>query len=660
MFSITNYNLTMNKGFKGLVTAALCVFACTAANIQAPAAKPSEDKTRIEIQAEFRMPFYRNPKSADLTVIIPQNGPKYAYVELFDQNENRIKKERFKLLPGENSCEIKKIGGLEQGRYPVVVTVGDKVMKRMLRVERIPEIEPAQGAITARKILFTPDEYLFSSISKNLQVKLSEPEVSEAWYCRSRDAVYVTGGGFYRAEDGSYIIEGTEYPYKKFNLYGSPARPFILKSNMPDGPYVQVKQAPACDKECFEPLFESFPVMGSAKLSGQYEMYDPEKHGTYSLSDIAMVQNIDPYDYGCVQAGYRTYWTVAVTSTGDTVFLSDKPVFRDVPEYQGDLYDDGFMTNDNFGNFWYNADSTELYLLRGQTVRRSAPYDVPYDLLPNCSRIVTVYKTKDGKEWECCHSMVADGPDDTPFTQQYGSNIVYLPEAQIYLVYVSRYNGDAQTATLDLAYSRNGVDFFPFPGNRRGFAGTDDWNDAHFGGIYAVDRNVIRDGDRYYQFILSMLQYPHMFAEALFKQDYRDRVTAKDYESAFEGRGLAERLPYFEAIGGWQGLTENLQKGHSSVGILSYRADGWFSLVAGGKPGKFTTNPIAGGGALTVNAEVAEDGYLTVELVKNGRKVKSVNIEGDGVDIPAFDIPSGNYRIRVKMRNAKLYAFNIH
>ncbi len=650
----------MNKGFKGLVAAALCIFACNAASFQASAIRPAEDKTRIEIQAEFRMPFYRNAKSADLTVIIPQNGPKYAYVELFDQNENRIKKERFKLLPGENSCEIKKIGGLAQGRYPVVVTVGDKVMKRLLRIERVPEIESAEEPISARKILFTPDDYLYSSISKNLHVKLSEPEVTESWYCRSRDAVYVMGDNYYRAEDGSYIIEGTEYPYKKFNLYGSPSRPFILKSNMPDGTFVQVKEAPARDKECFEQLFDSFPVMGTSKLNGQYEMYDPEKHGTYSLSDISIVQNMDPQDYGCVQAGYRTYWTIAHTSTGDIVFLSDKPVFRDVPEYQGDLYDDGFMTNDNFGNKWFNADSTELYLLRGQTVRRSAPYDVPYDLLPNCSRIFTVYKTSDGKTWECCHSVVADGPDDTPFTQQYGGNLVYLPEAQIYLVYMSRYNSDAQTTTLDLAYSRNGIDFFSFPGNRQGFVGTDDWNDAHFGGIYAVDRNVIRDGDRYYQFIMSMLQYPHMFAEALFKQDFRDRVTAKDYESAFEGRGLAERLPYFEAIGGWQGLTDNLQKGHSSVGIMSYRVDGWFAIEAGGKLGKFITNPIVGGGALTVNAEVAEDGFLTVELVKNGRTVKHADISGDGVEIPAFDIPAGNYRIRVRMRNAKLYAFNIH
>ena len=650
----------MEKKSKRLAAAALCIVMCCASLALAAEGLSSEDKKNIEIQAEFKLPFYRNVNSADLTVIIPQNGPKYAYVEVFDSNEVRIKKERFRLLPGENSCEIKKIGNLEQGRYPVVVTVGDKVMKRLLRIERVPEIKPADEVITARKILFTPDKYLYSSKSKNLQVKLSKPEVEETWYCRSRDAVYVTGSTYYRAEDGSYVIKGTEHPYTKYNLYTTPSRPFVLKSALPEGPFVKVNNAPAPASDSFEPSFKSLPIAGAARLSGQYEMYDPEKHGSYDLSDIMMVQVYDPQDFGCVQAGYRTYWAVASTSSGDTVFLSDKPVFRDVPIYEGDVYDDGFMTNDNFGNTWFNADSTELYLLRGQTVRRFAPYDVPYDLLPNCSRIFTVYKTRDGKDWECCHSMVAGGPDDTPYTQQYGCNIVYLTDAQLYLVYVARYDGDAQTVTLDLAYSRNGVDFFGFPGNKDGWARTDDWNEPYFGGIYQVSRDLVREGDKYYQFIVSMLQYPHMFVDPLFLHDYRDQVTARDYENSFKNRGLAEKLPYFETIGGWQGLTENLLKGHSSLGVMSYRADGWFAIEAGVKPGKFTTNPIAGGGKLTVNAEVAENGMVTVELLKNGRVVKSAEISGDGVEQPAFDIPSGNWRIRVKMRNAKLYAFNIN
>ena len=36
-----------------------------------------------ELQAEFKMPIYRNAKTADLTIVVPENGPKKATVDIF-------------------------------------------------------------------------------------------------------------------------------------------------------------------------------------------------------------------------------------------------------------------------------------------------------------------------------------------------------------------------------------------------------------------------------------------------------------------------------------------------------------------------------------------------------------------------------------------------
>lgn len=36
-----------------------------------------------KLQAEFYMPIYRNAKNAELTIVVPENGPKNAMVEFF-------------------------------------------------------------------------------------------------------------------------------------------------------------------------------------------------------------------------------------------------------------------------------------------------------------------------------------------------------------------------------------------------------------------------------------------------------------------------------------------------------------------------------------------------------------------------------------------------
>ena len=61
---------------------------------------------------------------------------------------------------------------------------------------------------------------------------------------------------------------------------------------------------------------------------------------------------------------------------------------------------------------------------------------------------------------------------------------------------------------------------------------------------------------------------------------------------------------------------------------------------------------------LTVNAEIAEDGYIQIELLDNGPK-KKVILKGDDLHIPAFELPEGPCRLRVKMRNANLYSMYI-
>ncbi len=654
--------MKLNKASIAALVALTAVFGCPDA-----VAQETEEKTAApEIQTEFVQPIYRNCKDADLAIVLPEGDTRTkAEVEVFDQDNNSVLKCSFKLKEGFNYYNLRNAGRLDAGRYPVDINFGDTTYRRLLRIEHVPEIEAPGEAIAERMILFTPDKYVFKRASKNLSVKLTKAEAHKVWSSPKPDVVYITTDRVYKAEDGSFVGTGTEYTYSKWQLYGDPKFPFVVKSDNIEGPYERVDAAPAPAKDGYEKVFTSSKALSCSlgwnvkgDSDAKFELYDPAKHGTYKLEDVRMIQNMEPHDYGCVNAGYRTYWTIVTTSTGDTVFLSDKPVFRDVPEYHGDVFDDGFMTNDNFGNSWYNADSTVLYLTRGQTVRRFAPYDVRYDLLPNNSRILTIYSTSDGINWNYLHSMTSSGPHDTPFTQQYGGGTYYHPASGLFLSFVEDYDSDWQRVGVDLEYSHDGVNFYDFPDNETGFLVTDDWNDCYFC-AYGLMPEVLRDGDKYYQYSGISMGYPHCMAEPLFLHDNKWELEDDDYEKVFKNRGMKEHLPYFDAIGGWKGLTQQLRDAECVSLLASYRADGWFYVDASEKPVKFTTNEIVGGGMLNVNAAVAEDGMMKVELLDGGKVVASAEITGDAIKIPAFEMPEGEYAIRVKMKNAKLYAMYI-
>ena len=636
----------MNRFFKRIVTLMLL-----AAPALAFAQRPVGD-----LQAEFTMPIYRNEKAAALTVVVPENGPKEARVEFFNPEGNLIRTETYKLKPGTNNCPVKKIGGLAEGRYAAMIHLGDTTLKRLLRIEHIPEIEAPTEPIPYRKLIFTPDKYMFSKISKNLKIEYSKPKIYEAVKNTDSIVVYIGGNSFYRAEDGRFIINVVANPYvERYGLYAKKPYYYTMAADKPEGPYKRIENTPKMAKGGRMNLFTGGAMMCSDHLDGKYELYDPAKHGTYKLTDIRIAQQINPKDFGCVQAGYRTYWAYATTSTGDTVFLSDKPVFQDIPVYKPDQWDNGFTTNDNFGNSWLSEDGKTLYIARGQTLRRDAPYDLPYDMVD--TRVLTVYSTQDGKDWKYLHSFTSDGERDTPYTQQYGARICKMPDAGLYLVFVEHFVGDMQQSSLDLDYSRDGVNFYDAPGDGP-FLYTDNLDDFYFGGLYNFDTDIVQNGNNYYQMVAQVMTWPHFFPEPLFARNHLAEVTAEDYERIFKNRGMAEKLPYFDKVGGWEGLAKMTREGHSSIAVISYRADGWFGVKAGDKTGCFTTNPIKGGGRLFVNATVEEGGKLDIEVVGGDRSQK-VSLTGDGIHMPAFDLPEGPFKLRVKMRNATLYTMYI-
>lgn len=615
-------------------------------------------------QAEFVQPVYRNANTADLTVIMPDSTTVNTIkVEVYDPDGKDVEwGGYFKVQPGWNTCDIP-VAALEDGRHLTYVTAGETSLKRLLRLETIPCVAAPAGVISDRKLLFTPDDYMFTSYDKkHLEITYGEPELTCLMEAPGEDALVMEGSSLRRTEDGKFALNIYEIIYERWKLYSNNIRSYSAVSDKPDGPFTLVEEPPVYANGENPEILQNFGGMSFGKLDPdrKYEFYDPEKHGRYSFNSMFMVQNLDPHDYGCVQAGYRTYWCLAKTTTGDIVFLSDKPVFTDVPLYWDDLLDNGFMTNDNFCNAWLSKEGTELYYGRCQTVRRFPPYDLPFDILPNSSRILTLYKTRDGKDWEYVHTFSANGPGEDAFFQQYGAGVSKVAGTDLLLCFVQAYKGLHQQIGIDIVYSRDGVNFYDF-NNQKQFVETDDINSWYFGELYAVN-SILEDNGRYYQLINMASIHPHFFADPLFMHDHQYEITGADYKFQFENKRFKEYWPYFDEIGGWDGLGAHGCKDRYFCGVMSYRADGWFGIEADNRTGSFKTRRIAGGKSLSLNAVTDKGGKIVLKLYdESGKKVAKKVFTGDDIHAGVFDLSTcgESFSVSVSMRNAKIYAMYV-
>ena len=627
-----------------------------------------------EVETEWELANYQNPESANLTVLVPEGmkEARKAQVDIhhwadFVMDSTVICSKTFKIKEGENTCKFDGIGNLPAGRYLAVITIAGKQYQRMLRIDRVPEIGPATEPICVKKVYFTPDEYLFEK-RKNMPVEVFQPELTEVYRTTNSNhpgafSIHPYFCDFYRTVDGKYYMTFQELNYHSGYVFSPDSHPVTLEADNVMGPYTEIDSIPA--GTVFEPGPEPSTerVMKQAKLphfwigdlqKKKYDMYDPEKHGPYDVSDLIILRHLwGSYDYSFGGTRERTlYCMVRLPETGEDVFLTDKPLFYDMSNYPEQLFDNGFFTNDNGGNNWITEDGKARYHIHGQTVHRFPPYDSKFDVLPNSNRLATLYSTEDGLNWTY-HNVCM--PLQDPFEQHYGMGVSKLKDSDVYLFTDCAYNSQYQQIYRQIGYGRDpyhGHNFENSPHQSRCKIGESFYNDYFSAQGYQVGNDV-------YQMIFATTN-PHNLAECLFRCPDIKECTPEFVHTVFDGRDF-ERLGYFEEVGGWEGFAKLCREGYYAVGISKSRAGGAFGINAGDKTGEFTTREMTGGSKLYANVDVAPDGMMKLTvLTPSGKKIASYNVTGDDTKLFICDLPEGsNYKINVKARRTKLYSFTI-
>ena len=619
------------------------------------------------IQADFKLPFWHNTDEAVLTICLPEGfatGSEASVTFSPAEGGEAVKCSSFRLKAGRNDYSID-ITGLDSGRYFADIAIGRDTLRRMLRVERVCEECLPEGPITSRKLLFTPDDYLFEKC-RNVDFEVTHPNVTTVHNAADDGDFGCTGVFLMKNEDGCWYLRLIESPYKKYQIVSDVRHEVFYKADSPDGPWSRTDTLPTDGFLPQDEVLEDYNINAGFLETRKYPLYDPAVHGSYSLKDVRLMRHMfDGTDYGFGPAQDRTYYSVARTSTGDLVILNTNWFIKDNPFYGGDLFDNGFMTNDNFGSSWLSADGQTLYHTHGQTVRRFDPYYIHYDNLQECERHITLYSTTDGVNWKYEHVICVE---QEPFEQQYWATVSYVTDADLYIAIVYNYNAVTGQKHASLKYSHDGYSFHQFPGKQyfinekwpADFSGEvwvgpnfffdGNWPDGKF-----IQSHLFKYGNNYYQGIEGSV-LPHYSPDVYFRQNRIEDVTYNDIYAAFEGRGF-ENMPLLEEMGGREGIVDMIKSRAYSAGTICYRADGWFSALSGKRAGSFTTREIAGGRTLSANATIQAGGWLKVKAIDASGRVAAETVlkEGDSLNLPLFSLPEGNWRLKAKMKRCRLY-----
>lgn len=638
------------------------------------------------IFGEFRLPVYRDQSEATLhlhNIRADQKNHKVK-INLCERDSGKPVGETMdvELAPGENIVRIN-LDEFADGEYIATITdaerkLGRAAFRRLLRLQRSQE--PAKRSspvnLTGKKMFF-PDAYYLDSYT-NIKfaptqaesLQIVKPDSVKPGNVRHGYQVYVD------AHDRLHVPFYTVDKHWNRNT----RKTFIASQTAPGSDnwtYTQTAKVGVPGKvQQKSPIDSEPPPAGkpdwkpktkNGKIS--FRFYDPEKDSRIDLRQVkfeytrrysaaSVLGETGKIQWGVLTPPVNSTFPIWYKSPGEAIILSKTPLLRD--NISSGEFEEITDSNDNIVGQWISDDGRTLSYARGRLLKRYPPFASLYDNLAPVSRIISIVSTNDGLNWNYSYMIP---PDETlpAIAQQYGAVVSRVPKGNgLMQAFVYRYLAREQTISIELAYSWDGASWRNFTSERifieNGPPGT--WN----AGLMAISRSAVVTGMDVYQMLSWVHQKYHFYGEVDKRIDF-DQLDGTALKKYFAGREL-EKWPYFEAMGGYDGIAADARRAGFSVGLARYRLGGLFSLIPEpGETGEFTTGLIVASGTMTANAQIAKDGFLEIELLdKNNRSISGFSQKlsaANGLELTLFPkLPPQPFKIRARIKNATLYSLN--
>lgn len=630
---------------------------------------PKENPTSLNnvLAAEYRVPVYRYQDQAELYAILDKSIPEMrVQISFKERFNNSIPADPMvvTLHAGENIIPVD-IRNWKNGEYRTSIRSWGKdapvsgEFGRLLRLDRLPDSIPPKHAedMTGKKMFF-PDRWWLQN-SDNLTFEEELPEVRQASTPNIRPDELVQLADSVGFDKQNRVVVSFRGMHRNWDAQTSVRRYAradlndLEKWELGEGnpPDVDFTRADFTNAMCGK--FGWRDELGNPAI--RFRFYDAEKDGPVELDKVQIVHvGYKPRDFGVVKPKAQSTWLL-YPKDGEYLLLWNKPFLQD--SYSSGEFEDPINSNDNFGGQWLSEDGRTLCYVRGRLLKRYAPFVSKYDNLWPVSRILTVFTTQDGVNWERHYFGLPD-EQDPPNAQHYGGQVYRVPGGDGLMVcYAYSYLAREQQYYLELYYSWDGYTWKRYPGHKPWVAPgkPGDWN---FGTTTLHNNIAERDGKLYHTIGWAAMG-PHFSGDFLYSDQRVAELSGEWLKKRYGGKDL-ESWPFFRHYGSYDKMAKEFRKYGFSVGLMIYRKNGWFKITAGNKPGVMITRPIRAEGSMTANLKIGDGGMAHFTLLDATDKVipgynRTVE-KYDGVNCEIFPtLPHGEFKVKVELKNGALY-----
>ncbi len=356
---------------------------------------------------------------------------------------------------------------------------------------------------------------------------------------------------------------------------------------------------------------------------------------------------------------------------GEWLILNKEPLMVAKFGYAERELDQIADSNDNFGGFWMSDDGKTYYYAQAGKFHRFEPFQVKYDNIADSFRIMRVFYTNDGINWKHHFSMIPDETDHWSI-QHYGFESKRIAE-NFYVGLLARYNVHTQQIHPEAWFSRNSLQWERADVRANLADNSTDPHDWRFGMLFTFLHSPSswreNNGTYYIPLGAGWNKRPHFyFCYVDFNQP--EQYTAENLRRIYGSKKLAQEWPFFEKIGGWEGLANayldfERDKG-SIVGHIQIRRDGFFAVRAENNAELVSRFFKAPDCFMTLNGK----GSFTVELLDEKNNpipgysgANAAKFNGDSVDAKLTfsgreTLPATPFKVRITMKNSDIYSIN--
>ncbi|MDR0932963.1 MAG: hypothetical protein LBM70_08105 [Victivallales bacterium] len=587
---------------------------------------------RDALEGDFSLRLYRNASVAKLHLKGIQFDALEAVLSIAEEKSNTPLLTRdVRLVKGPQIIDIP-LKAFPDGRF--ILTIKAKApdslfkgeIRRMLRTEHLLPVSPPQGVIVVSDMkLFPVDDFHFAERTgvENFVPEAESIEISHRMgFGNGRQD---GRSAFFLSIDnkGNYVSQFTEADNKNnrktFYASSSDLKNWSVAEQTPTG------KKPTAVKSPFAPLPPAaIPRWGIKTPFAQAKLrfYDPDKDGKFSLSEIR-VQWFPPTLGDLSKHNLKPWTTYPVwEKNGEWLLLTKEPLYIERFDYSADALENEIDCNDNFGNQFLSDDGKTLFVGKAGRLRTFAPYTIEYDNIPEAYRIMRIYYTHDGVNWQYKYFAPPDDKDPVGF-QHYGYSVQRV-ERNFYIAYLHAYPCFEQQIYPEICYSRDGLTWMRLK-KRNPFVRNSPPDGWIFGMIFIESSPTPFEHDDFYYLPLGACwRRPHFYIDTNV-----GNVTGEALRRKFESRGLSEQWPYFKYFGTWDKLAESMQRcALNTVGLAKFRKDGFIAVKSGKNGGHLISRPLSAPNCeLLLNAK----GKLSIELTSpNGKLLPGFRAEFSG------------------------------